>query len=83
MCGPAGVGKSRLVAEALRGSTLPVITARAFPAERAEAWGLARSLLSEALAADAGVADALPARVRDALAWLLPELADVAVHVGR
>ena len=76
VCGPAGVGKSRLVAEALGGATLPVITARAFPGERAEAWGLARSLLAEALAADAGVADALPARVRDALAWLLPELAD-------
>ena len=32
------------------------------------------------LAADAGVADALPARVRDALAWLLPELADSRVR---
>jgi DNA-binding SARP family transcriptional activator len=74
--GTAGVGKSRLVAEALRAGPLPVITARAFRAERAEAWALARSLLSEALAADSAVADALPARVRGALAWLLPELAD-------
>jgi DNA-binding SARP family transcriptional activator len=74
--GTAGVGKSRLVVEALRAGPLPVITARAFRAERAEAWALARSLLSEALAADSAVADALPARVRDALAWLLPELAD-------
>ncbi len=74
--GVAGVGKSRLVAEGLRTSPGPVITVRAFLAERAEAWGLARSLLSEALSLDAGVADGLPPRVRDALAWLLPDLAD-------
>ncbi len=72
--GVAGVGKSRLVAEALRGSPVPVIAARAFRAERAEAWGLARSLLSEALAVDSVVADGLPPRMREALAWLLPEL---------
>lgn len=76
LAGPAGVGKSRLIAELVRGSDLPVIEARAFRPERAEAWGLARSLLREALAIDAAVADRLPPRVRDALATLLPELGD-------
>jgi hypothetical protein len=70
------VGKSRLIAELVRDSPLPVIEARAFRPERAEAWGLARSLLREALAVDAAVADRLPPRVRDALAVLLPELSD-------
>ena len=74
--GIAGVGKSRLVAEALRISSVPVIAARAYLAERAEAWSLARSLLAEALAVDAAVAEGLPVRVRDALAFLLPELTD-------
>ena len=74
LAGVAGVGKSRLLDEALRAWPVPVITARAFLAERAEAWGLARSLLAEALAVDAAVAEQLPARMRDALGWLLPEL---------
>src|SRR3954452_9757816 len=73
--GVAGAGKSRLVAEALRSSTLPEITGRAFQPERAEAWGLARSVLREALAVDAKVGETLPDRVRDALTELLPELA--------
>jgi tetratricopeptide (TPR) repeat protein len=76
LAGPAGVGKSRLIAELVRDSPLPVIEARAFRPERAEAWGLARSVLREALAVDAAVADRLPPRVRDALAALLPELSD-------
>lgn len=76
LAGLAGVGKSRLVAELVRGSALPVLAARAYLPERAEAWGLARSLLREALAVDAAVADDLPARVRHALAGVLPELGD-------
>jgi DNA-binding SARP family transcriptional activator/tetratricopeptide (TPR) repeat protein len=74
VAGVAGVGKSRLLAEATRGSALPVIAARAFLPERADAWGLARSLLQEALAVDARVVDTLPPRVRGAMAGLLPEL---------
>lgn len=74
VAGPAGVGKSRLVAELVRHAGLPVLAARAFRPERAEAWGLARSLLREALATDSAVADALPPRTRAALAGLLPEL---------
>nr|WP_239029470.1 BTAD domain-containing putative transcriptional regulator [Pseudonocardia acidicola] len=76
LAGVAGVGKSRLLAELARGVSLPVVAARAFLPERAEAWGLARTLLREALAIDAGVAVALPARVRDALSGLLPELTE-------
>lgn len=76
LAGAAGTGKSRLLAELVRDSPLPVIEARAFLPERAEAWGLARSLLREALALDAAVADRLPVRVRDALAMVVPELGD-------
>jgi DNA-binding SARP family transcriptional activator/tetratricopeptide (TPR) repeat protein len=76
LAGAAGTGKSRLLAELVRESSLPVIEARAFLPERCEAWGLARSLLREALALDAAVVDRLPVRVRDALAMVLPELSD-------
>jgi DNA-binding SARP family transcriptional activator len=76
LAGVAGVGKSRLLTEVVRGAPLPVVAARAFLPERAEAWALARSLLREAFAVDAAVADGLPHRVRDALAGLLPELGD-------
>jgi DNA-binding SARP family transcriptional activator/tetratricopeptide (TPR) repeat protein len=72
--GVAGAGKSRLVAEATRDGPQPVLAARAFLPERNEAWGLARSVLREALALDAHVADGLAARARSALAGLLPEL---------
>ena len=75
LAGVAGVGKSRLLAEVVRASPLPVLAARAFLPERAEAWGLARSVLREALAVDAAVAEGLPGRIRDALGAVLPELA--------
>jgi DNA-binding SARP family transcriptional activator/tetratricopeptide (TPR) repeat protein len=76
LAGVAGAGKSRLLAELTRAASLPVLAARAFLPERAEAWSLARSVLREALAVDAAVADELPPRVRRALAGLLPELDD-------
>jgi DNA-binding SARP family transcriptional activator len=77
LAGPAGMGKSRLIAELLHVAPLPVIaSARAFLPERAEAWGLARSLMREALTVDAEVAEQLPPRVRGALSGLLPELGD-------
>jgi len=71
--GEAGAGKSRLLAELTRVCPVPVLAARAFLPERAEAWGLARTVLRETL--DADVPD-LPPRVRAALAVLLPELGD-------
>lgn len=74
--GVAGVGKSRLLAEVTREAPTPVVAARAFLPERAEAWGLARSLLRAAVAVRPEVTAALPARAREALAGLLPELGD-------
>jgi DNA-binding SARP family transcriptional activator len=74
LTGVAGAGKSRLLAELARWSALPVLSTRAFLPDRAEAWGLARSMLREALAVDAAVVEELPPRVREALAGLLPEL---------
>lgn len=75
LAGVAGAGKSRLLAELARVVDVPVVGGRAYLAERAEAWGLARSLLRDALALDAHLADALPERARCGLAELLPELA--------
>jgi DNA-binding SARP family transcriptional activator/tetratricopeptide (TPR) repeat protein len=72
--GVAGVGKSRLIAEAVRTCGVPVVAARAYPAEQAEAWGLARSLLQEAITLDAGVVDRLPTRLREGLGVLLPDV---------
>ncbi|MBL8928223.1 MAG: AAA family ATPase [Pseudonocardia sp.] len=77
--GVAGAGKSRLVAEATRGVALPVLACRAFLPERGEAWGLARSVLREALALDVHLADRLAPRVRAALAVLLPEVGGIDV----
>ncbi|MFB9742362.1 BTAD domain-containing putative transcriptional regulator, partial [Pseudonocardia sulfidoxydans] len=74
LAGAAGAGKSRLLAELGRSLDVPVVAAQAYLAERDEAWGLARSLLREALALDAGIADSLPARTRGALASVLPEI---------
>ena len=70
--GVAGAGKSRLLAELSRTCPVPVLAARAFLPERAEAWGLARTVLREAL--DADLAATLPGHARAALAVLLPEL---------
>jgi DNA-binding SARP family transcriptional activator/tetratricopeptide (TPR) repeat protein len=79
LAGIAGVGKSRLLAETTRGYTLPVLAARAVLPERDEAWGLARSILREALALDAHLADGLAPRARSALCGVLPELDGTAV----
>ena len=81
LCGVAGAGKTRLVAEATGDVALPLLTCRAFLPERDEAWGLARSVLREALALDAHLAARLAPRVRAALSVLLPEVdgADVAL----
>jgi hypothetical protein len=74
LAGVAGAGKSRLLTELVGGSALPVLTVRAFLPERSEAWGLARSILREALAQDDAVVEVLPPRVRRALADVVPEL---------
>ena len=74
--GPAGMGKSRLVREAVRAAPAPLFAVRAFRAERAEAWGLARSLLRAVIAAQPSAARGLPVHTLSALATVLPELGD-------
>ena len=75
--GGPGTGKSRLLHEVAIRSKLPVLTSRAFLPERDEAWGLARSVLREALSLDLGVAQALPERAAEALADILPDLEEL------
>src|SRR5947209_5848613 len=77
VCGVAGVGKSRLLAEVAAASPVPVIAARAFSPETDDAWALARSLLREALALDCEAPRALPERPAQALADLVPGLEDL------
>jgi DNA-binding SARP family transcriptional activator/class 3 adenylate cyclase len=77
VAGPAGAGKSRLVAEAAEHSDLPVLAVRAFLPERNEPWGLARAILREALALDLEAARAIPDRAAQALADVLPELEEL------
>lgn len=74
--GPAGSGKSRLLAEVASRVDAPVATARAFLAENHESWSLARSLLREVLAVDGAFVQAFPRRAIHVLADLLPDLAD-------
>jgi DNA-binding SARP family transcriptional activator/tetratricopeptide (TPR) repeat protein len=79
--GPAGIGKSRLVREALRAAPPPWIATRAFLAERAEAWGMARSLLRAVIVVEPAAARGLPVHTRSALTTILPELDDGRVSV--
>lgn len=75
--GAAGVGKSRLLAEVARRAARPVVSVRAFLAERDEPWSLARDLLRDCLAADVSVVRRLPDRTVVALADVVPEVAEV------
>jgi class 3 adenylate cyclase/DNA-binding SARP family transcriptional activator len=77
VAGPAGVGKSRLVAEVVGRSELPVMAVRAFLPDRNEPWGLARAVLREALALDLETARAIPERAAQALADVVPELEEL------
>jgi class 3 adenylate cyclase/DNA-binding SARP family transcriptional activator len=80
--GGAGTGKTRLLAEMAAGSQLAVLAVRAFLPEREEPWGLARSLLREAVALDVDAARALPDRAAEALADILPELEELRPIAG-
>lgn len=75
--GPAGSGKSRLLAEIGLLCARPVLAARAFQPQREEAWGLARSLLREVLALDLGSVRTLSDRAAQALADIVPELEEL------
>jgi DNA-binding SARP family transcriptional activator len=77
VAGPAGAGKSRLLGEIGTRSGLPVLRAKAFLPERDEPWGLARTLLREALAHDPDAAAAIPDRAAQALADVVPEIEEL------
>ncbi len=74
--GSSGSGKTRFLDELARRAEVPVVRAAAVPPERDEPWGLARSLLREALALDALAARSLPRLSVVALGDVLPELAE-------
>ena len=69
--GTSGAGKSRLLAALA--AALPILSVRAFLAERDEPWSLLRTLVRELLDQDATAAEQLPPTLRSALVWLLPE----------
>lgn len=71
--GPAGGGKSRLLAEVRARSGLPSLVARAVQPEQSAPWSLARRLARAALDLGADPAE-LPPRVRSAVADLVPDL---------
>jgi DNA-binding SARP family transcriptional activator len=75
--GLPGSGKSRLLAEVAMRSKELVVSVRAFPGEREEAWALARALLREALSAAPDAALALPDRAAQAVADIVPELEEL------
>ncbi len=75
--GTAGMGKSRLLAEVATPSSVPVVFARAFGAERDEPWALGRTLLQEASGLDLEASRSIPQRTAQALADLVPELEDL------
>ncbi len=77
VAGPAGAGKSRLLAEVVARSELPVMAVRAFLPEQNEPWGLARAVLREALALDLEAAQVIPDRAAQALADVVPELEEL------
>lgn len=74
VAGRSGSGKSRLVAEAIARSGLASVAARAFAPEQDEPWGVARSLLRDAVALDPESVTALPPRAAVALADIVPDI---------
>lgn len=79
IAGQAGAGKSRLIRELAQRSALPALLVAALLPERAEAWGLARSLLREVAALDSGLVHRIPTRALNVLADVVPELADIGI----
>jgi DNA-binding SARP family transcriptional activator len=75
--GVGGSGKSRLLSEAAAGTRLPVLAARAFRAEREQAWSTARTLFREALSVDPDAVRGIPDAAAHALTDLVPEIAEL------
>ncbi|MEA2567291.1 MAG: hypothetical protein QOD49_2468 [Actinomycetota bacterium] len=75
--GPPGAGKSRLIAEVGARSRRPVVAARGFRTQQEEPWGLARDLITEVLSLDASVVEAVSPRAAQALADVVPLVADL------
>ena len=73
---PAGTGKTRLLAEIVARWRRPAMRVRGFLSETKTAWGLARSLLQEALALDPEAVRSLTDRETQALNGLLPGVVD-------
>lgn len=81
--GPAGAGKSRLLAEVAARTPVPVISARAYLPEREQPWGLGRNLLRETLAVDPGALLGVPERAAQALADIIPEVEELRPNLQR
>ncbi|HWD07846.1 MAG TPA: BTAD domain-containing putative transcriptional regulator, partial [Actinomycetota bacterium] len=77
--GPAGSGKSRLLAEVQPRLGRPSLAVRAFLPEVEEPWSLARALIAEALTFDVTAARALPLRMQSALSEAMPTLGELEV----
>jgi DNA-binding SARP family transcriptional activator len=75
--GVGGSGKSRLLSEVTARTRLPVLAARAFRAEREEAWSTARTLFREALSLDPDAVRGISDQAAVALTDLVPEIAEL------
>ena len=80
--GVGGSGKSRLLSEAAARTPRPVLAARAFRAEREQAWSTARTLLREALSVDPDAVRRIADPAAHALTDLLPEIAELRPLLG-
>lgn len=77
LAGASGSGKSRLLAEVRRVASVASLCVRAAPSERDEPWHLARAMVRQALSLRPAAVAALPGRSAQALADLVPEVADL------
>lgn len=78
--GDAGMGKSRLLRETVARSPVPTLSVQAHLPERDHPWGLARSLLRQALAVRPDAAQAIGPRAARVLTEVVPELEELRPH---
>lgn len=72
LTGASGAGKTRLLD--VLASRTPLIRMSAYLAEQDEPWSLARSVVREILAGDTEAVADLPAPIRGAIGWLVPDV---------